>query len=99
MFKNLSFVMLFVLAMFTITGCGGEEKPTGAADNTIKVWAQMQGIGKSDQDIAKVTGVPQTEIDKLYDTTKATLSQAFQTTYALTEENADELAPIIGWIL
>ncbi len=93
MIKNFSFAIILLIAMFAVTGCGGgAEKPTGAADKTIAVWAEMQGIGKSDQDIAKVTGVPQAEIDKLYDTTKATLSQAFQTTYALNEENAAELA-------
>ncbi|MBQ7629350.1 MAG: hypothetical protein IJS81_03910 [Selenomonadaceae bacterium] len=91
MIKNLSFALIFVLALFTITGCGGPEKPTGAADNTIKVWAQMQGIGKSDQDIAAVTGVPKAEIDKLYNTTKETLKNAFKTSYALTDENADVL--------
>ena len=92
MVKNLSFAVALVFAVCTLlTGCGGLEKPQGAADNTIKVWAQMQGIGKSDQDIAAVTGVPKAEIDKLYNTTKETLKNAFKTSYALTDENADVL--------
>lgn len=91
MFKNLSFALILVFALLTVTGCGGPEKPTGAADNTIKVWAEMQGIGKSDQDIAAVTGVPKADIEKIYNTTKDVLKNAFKTSYALTDENADVL--------
>ena len=93
MVKNLSFAVALVFAVCTLlTGCGGLEKPQGAADNTIKVWAEMQGIGKSSQDIAAVTGVPKAEIDKIYNNSKATLAQAFKSGYALNDENAEELA-------
>ena len=93
MVKNLSFAVSLVFAVCTLlTGCGGLEKPQGAADNTIKVWAEMQGIGKSSQDIAAVTGVPKAEIDKIYNNSKATLAQAFKSGYALNDENAEELA-------
>ncbi|MBQ7630461.1 MAG: hypothetical protein IJS81_09660 [Selenomonadaceae bacterium] len=92
MVKNLSFAVALVFAVCTLlTGCGGLEKPQGAADNTIKVWAEMQGIGKSSQDIAAVTGVPKADIDKIYNTTKETLKDAFKTSYALNDENADVL--------
>ena len=93
MVKNLSFAVALVFAVCTLlTGCGGLEKPQGAADNTIKVWAEMQGIGKSSQDIAAVTGVPKADIDKIYNNSKATLAQAFKSGYALNDENAEELA-------
>lgn len=81
-----------MIAVFTFTGCGGPEKPQGAPEAEIKVWAEMQGIGKSDQDISAVTGVPKAEVDKLYKTTKDTMIETLKMAYLLNDKNAAELA-------